>query len=165
MKTPRPDHPTRRELRRMFINITVEPSGCWRWDGCQGNAGYGSFHWRHNKTSAHRITHMWFVGPIPDGYVVDHMCQNIRCVNPSHLEAVSYSENALRALARKPERDVCKNGHAMTPDNIRLHERLGRVVRGCWACQRIWHERNRATRSAGKASTSRDVDAWLWCAN
>ena len=39
-------------------------------------------------------------GPIPVGYVVDHTCNVTACVQPQHLEAVTYAENTRRMVAR-----------------------------------------------------------------
>lgn len=36
-------------------------------------------------------------GPIPAGLVIDHLCNNRRCVNPEHLEAVTTGQNNQRA--------------------------------------------------------------------
>lgn len=36
------------------------------------------------------------VGDIPDGYQIDHLCENWRCVNHDHLEPVTVLENNRR---------------------------------------------------------------------
>lgn len=63
---------------------------------------------------AHRAAHELWIGAIPDGYTVDHLCHNDdllcvggrcphrRCVEPSHLEAVTSAENNRRRRQRFP---------------------------------------------------------------
>lgn len=54
---------------------------------------------------AHRLSYELFVGPIPDGYELDHLCRNRGCVNPAHLEAVTHRVNVLRGLAALPREE------------------------------------------------------------
>lgn len=46
---------------------------------------------------AHRIVYVHYRGEIPDGYTIDHLCENPACVNPKHLEAVTHRQNVLRS--------------------------------------------------------------------
>jgi hypothetical protein len=52
------------------------------------------------KGSAHRYAFESFVGPVPEGMVVKHRCDNKACVNPAHLVAGSQSSNVLEASER-----------------------------------------------------------------
>lgn len=70
----------------------------------------GNGYRRIGRDYVHRIVHEARIGPIPDGYDVDHLCFVRSCVNPQHLEAVTPQENSRRAFARKT---VCKNGHQL----------------------------------------------------
>ena len=69
---------------------------CWPWVGSRQSDGYGRMEICGKARSAHRLSYEIHVGPIPDGKVIDHTCQNKLCVNPSHLEAVSPRINAIR---------------------------------------------------------------------
>lgn len=109
-----------------FLNkVSPEPnSGCWLWTGACRSMEYGSF----NGTLAHRYSYQTFVGPIPNGLQIDHLCRVHCCVNPAHLEAVTASENSLRGIAgvhlraasiehNKYRRTLknCKRGHELVP--------------------------------------------------
>lgn len=79
----------------------VEPCGCWRWLSFLNHDGYGYFHikidGKYKTFRAHRWSYERFVGPIPDGKELDHLCRNRWCVNPEHLEPVTKRVNHERA--------------------------------------------------------------------
>lgn len=89
---------------------------CWEWlagrrrswmlDGVRVSDDYGN--WRGD--AAHREMFRRLHGAIPPGYVVDHVCENKRCVNPHHLEAVSNGENVRRAVANRRSRSEAQQG-------------------------------------------------------
>lgn len=94
-------HPLRRHPRGMSLEdrfwTDVETSeGCWIWLGAPTAGGYGSFHLEGRQYYAHRVSYVLNVGDIPDGLHLDHLCRNKRCVNPAHLEPVTFQENIRR---------------------------------------------------------------------
>ncbi len=66
--------------------------------------------------SVHRYVHELLVGPIPDGYVLDHLCSVTLCCNPAHTEPVVQSVNVRRGRhaaaqrARRTVQAVCDSG-------------------------------------------------------
>lgn len=74
------------------------PDECWLWTAGTSRDGYGWFApFSHGDMPAHRYAYQLLAGPIPDNLTLDHLCRNILCVNPKHLEAVTNSENVRRA--------------------------------------------------------------------
>lgn len=90
----------RNAIDALIARVRRDPDECWIVP--LRNGGEALPHvWLDRLTSgAARRSYERFVGPVPDGLVVDHVwsrgCRSRRCVNPWHLEAVSRSENAKR---------------------------------------------------------------------
>ncbi len=69
---------------------------CWEWTAYKNQDGYPRFHFCGRDYYAHRASYELFVGPIPEGMTIDHLCGNTVCVNPTHLEPVTREENLYR---------------------------------------------------------------------
>jgi hypothetical protein len=126
--------------------------GCMLWLKWTNNKGYGQFSLKRRHVYAHRVSYVLAYGQIPDGLVVDHVkaegCTNRHCVAPAHLEAVTYSENALRGDMRSNNvnyrKTRCLNGHPFDDENT---IRAGDGSRRCRECARA---RTRAWRKRQK---------------
>lgn len=69
---------------------------CWIWQRCISKKGYGMIKLNGSAVLAHRVYYERFKGPIPEDLTIDHLCFNADCVNPDHLEAVTFKENRQR---------------------------------------------------------------------
>jgi hypothetical protein len=133
--------PKRTALERFEALCCPEPNtGCWLWFGADAGSrkGYGEFWSGAKKVAAHRWAYEHFVGPIPDGLTIDHLCRTPSCVNPDHLEPVSLRENIRRGESistRYARRDSCSKGHPLTEANVRLRKPGWRECRIC--CREI----------------------------
>lgn len=109
---------------RFFRYVEVRRNGCWQWTGARtgDKRNYAAFQEGTRKTvRAHRWAYEHWVGPIPKGLVLDHLCRNTLCVNPEHLEPVTSGENVLRGVgftARNKAKRRCKYGHPLVGENI-----------------------------------------------
>lgn len=103
--------------RRFFDHIACETErGCWQWDMPHEETGYGQF----AGGRAHRWSYQFFVGDIPNGLELDHLCRNRACVNPWHLDPVPCRVNILRGeglAAQNARKTHCLRGHAFTEAN------------------------------------------------
>jgi hypothetical protein len=111
---------------RLRVGITISDSGCWLWTGYAYSNGYAAMSWQGKQQLLHRLAYEHYVGPIPDGLQLDHLCRVRSCVNPDHLEPVTAMENTRRAM-----RLSCVNGHPFTPDNTYIPTDGKRYCREC----------------------------------
>ena len=79
----RVEPPTPAERFTLYVDKAEE---CWPWTGaCDTKLGYGLFRLGTRQLKAHRYAWELENGPIPDGMVVCHHCDNPPWVRPSHL--------------------------------------------------------------------------------
>lgn len=87
---------------------------CWEWKGSLRH-GYGQFPVRISgkpiNLAAHRVAYELTYGPIPEGKLACHHCDNRRCVNPNHIFPGSYQDNMDDMKKKgKPHHRVGKKG-------------------------------------------------------
>lgn len=79
------------------------PDGCWVWTRHFFDDGYGKFKGPgpdHKTLQAHRYAYELFVGPIPEGMLVCHKCDNPPCVRPDHLFIGTHIDNIKDCIAK-----------------------------------------------------------------
>jgi len=120
-------------MARFFKFVDVQEDGCWKWTGSLSNVGYSRFASEYG-TYGHQAAYNLFVGPIPAGLTIDHLCMVRKCVNPQHLEAVTLRENIMRSpnqvCAINARKTHCKQGHEFNEENTYRNTK-GRVCKTC----------------------------------
>lgn len=125
-----------------FWSKVEKTESCWIWTGSKPN-GYGQFYLEGKNRPAHRVSYELLRGAIPNGLVLDHLCQTPACVNPDHLEPVTHQENIRRGPRERyganRYKTHCSRGHLLSGDNVLLQGSRRR----CREC-RLARERTKA---------------------
>ncbi len=129
-----------------FAAKTKPEGDCIVWTASLTEGGYGQFFPGDGKRwRAHRWAWVQENGTIPEGFELDHLCRNRKCVRIDHLEVVTRRENQRRGdspTGRNARKEACPAGHAYDSENTyRYTSGTGSKHRQCKTCNR---ERARA---------------------
>lgn len=92
-------------IARFWAGV-VKSEGCWEWSGRVGTHGYGVLHAGGVRETTHRFSYELHYGPIPDGMLVLHHCDNRRCVRPDHIYAGTRMDNVIDMTVRDRRNDA-----------------------------------------------------------
>ncbi|MDX3245832.1 HNH endonuclease signature motif containing protein [Streptomyces sp. ME18-1-4] len=136
-----------RTLARFKRKLRVQPNECWHLDGYIRKDGYSDITVKGVHQLGHRVSYEHFVGPIPEGLEIDHLCHSDdttcgggfecmhrRCVNPEHLEPVTHRVNSLRGRgewAKNSAKTHCLRSHEFTAENTYVDPNGNRECRTC----------------------------------
>lgn len=131
----RPRYTEKQWWERFWDRIEIDGDH-WLWRGEVDRGGYGHVRHRGPRRLVHRVVYELFVGPIPHGLTLDHLCRIRHCTNPEHLEPVTMTENLHRGVSPSAinfRTIFCKRGHLLQGDNVRVY----RGRRHCLVCEQL----------------------------
>jgi len=135
--------------------LRAGPNECWHWAGPfrSLHSSYGAFHINRRVYAAHRVAAA-LSGASVDGALVRHDCDNPKCVNPSHLQTGTHTDNVRDMWERGRQggttaanavKTHCPQGHPLSGSNLNVR----RGQRECKECHRQrasnYYERKRAS--------------------
>lgn len=86
--------------QRLHDAIKINNNGCWEWVKNRNKDGYGGLRYKSKTWMAHRLSYTFYKGPIPEGMLVCHKCDNPPCINPDHLFIGNNSDNMMDAYRK-----------------------------------------------------------------
>jgi hypothetical protein len=107
-----------------------EEDECWEWTAYRNAWNYGTFGCDDARGAptmalAHRVSYELHKGPIPEGLVIRHKCDNPPYVNPNHLELGTGKDNTRDSVNRKRFAIGERHPHAkLTDDKVREIKKL-----------------------------------------
>ncbi len=125
------DIPKKRHGRRAksFDEQIDKSQDCWIWTSSVNKDGYGKYTVGGKTFRAHKFAWERASGPVPDGKVLMHFCDQPRCCKPAHMSVATHAENMTDKVNKGRQAKGECVGSAKLSDEIVLRIRAEYVFR------------------------------------
>jgi len=96
--------------------LPTDPDKCVLWTAYRNPAGYGQVRVNMVGWLATRYVFTELFGPIPEGLVVMHICDNPACIHPGHLTIGTHGDNIRDKEAKGRGNQGSQNGQSKLSD-------------------------------------------------
>lgn len=147
-----------------YVDRSGGPEACWEWQASLTPAGYGRIvmPYTHRLIASHRLAYLLYRGPIPDGLLVCHHCDNRKCCNPAHLFLGTKTDNALDMCAKGRGRNTPHRGEENGSSILTEKQVCAiRAARAAGVVDRVQAEQYGVSKAAIGAVVRRRTWAWL----
>lgn len=98
---------------RFVAKSTIDPAGCWVWNGYRNKFGHGQIKIDGKAFQVHRaIYQLVHQIALPSTRVIRHNCDNPGCWRPSHLQPGTHQENVNDRVTRGRSAVGSRNGRS-----------------------------------------------------
>lgn len=135
---------------KLFFQKVLKTQFCWIWVGAKTDDFYGRVRVNKRSIGAYRLSYLIHIGPIQEGLLVCHKCDNPMCVNPDHLFVGSMSDNIKDCVLKKRHgsylkmigKKECGRGHEWIEQNIYSRKNGKKECLICKKMRRQKHSQN-----------------------
>lgn len=91
---------TKSQIDAYYLELYYETGECLIWTGCKNRDGYGKISRNGQERLVHRLAWEDANGPIPEGMVIRHRCDNPSCHRADHLLLGTHADNVRDRVER-----------------------------------------------------------------
>jgi hypothetical protein len=115
----------RKNTKASLYANTIKNGDCWEWISPFNSGGYGVMRFNRKLWQTHRLSYVLSKGPIPEGMLVCHTCDNRKCINPDHLFLGTYKDNYDDSKQKgRNSRGEAHGNHVLDSDSVLEIRRL-----------------------------------------
>ena len=123
----------------MKNRCNINTKKCWLVKTGLDMDGYSISSYLGQSVRTHRKIYEILIEQIPQKLVINHLCRNRNCINPSHMEPVSVKTNTNRGENACSKITHCPKGHIYDEKNTYVDSINHRH---CKTCRKITTQKN-----------------------